>query len=266
MLHRDHLTSVRRVTDASGAAVYQSYGVQNETVLAPLSPAEPKGWIGERTDPETGLTYLHARYYDASLGRFLSPDWWDPSDPGVGTDRYGYSMGDPVNKSDPNGHIAVVDDTFIIVSLVVIVGSLMVASSSSNKPKLTHPPEKPKDEGDEEEKEKYVVQPKLITEAATAAKAQEEKQPTYRYRGVRAGHPGIEQAGLGIVVPSNIGVPQPHRTTTNRLISPMTPIHHGRHERTLLNTGLTSMGPGGGPQGSHRRSSRGGDVEVAVVS
>jgi hypothetical protein len=38
------------------------------------------------------------------LGRFISPDWWDPSDPGVGTDRYGYSLGDPVNKSDPNGH------------------------------------------------------------------------------------------------------------------------------------------------------------------
>jgi RHS repeat-associated protein len=109
VLHRDHLTSVRRVTDATGtltrASVYQPYGVQTETVLAPLSPAEPKGWIGERTDPETGLTYLHARYYDASLGRFLSPDWWDVSDPAVGTDRYGYSMGDPVNKADPNGHM-----------------------------------------------------------------------------------------------------------------------------------------------------------------
>jgi RHS repeat-associated protein len=113
-LHRDHLTSVRRVTDASGAltraSVYQPYGVQTETVLAPLSPAEPKGWIGERTDPETGLTYLHARYYDASLGRFLSPDWWDVSDPAVGTDRYGYSMGDPINKADPSGHIIVPDD------------------------------------------------------------------------------------------------------------------------------------------------------------
>lgn len=113
-LHRDHLTSVRRVTDATGAltraSVYQPYGVQVETVLAPLSPAEPKGWIGERTDPETGLTYLHARYYDASLGRFLSPDWWDVSDPGVGTDRYGYSIGDPVNKSDPNGHACLTSD------------------------------------------------------------------------------------------------------------------------------------------------------------
>jgi hypothetical protein len=54
-LHRDHLSSVRRVTDASGAltraSVYKPYGTQVETVLAPLSPSEPKGWIGERTDP-----------------------------------------------------------------------------------------------------------------------------------------------------------------------------------------------------------------------
>lgn len=107
-LHRDHLTSVSRVTDATGAlsraSTYRPYGTQVESILAPLSPPEPKSWIGERTDPETGLTYLHARYYDASLGRFLSPDWWDVSDRGVGTDRYGYSLGDPVNKSDPNGH------------------------------------------------------------------------------------------------------------------------------------------------------------------
>lgn len=40
-----------------------------ETVLNPLTPVESKGFIGERTDPETGLTYLHARYYDAVLGR-----------------------------------------------------------------------------------------------------------------------------------------------------------------------------------------------------
>ncbi|MEQ1901880.1 MAG: RHS repeat-associated core domain-containing protein, partial [Devosia sp.] len=77
---------------------------QVETILAPLSPTEPKSFIGERTDPETGLTYLHARFYDASLGRFLSPDWWDPTDPGVGTNRYAYAGGDPVNDQDPNGH------------------------------------------------------------------------------------------------------------------------------------------------------------------
>ncbi|MBI4924147.1 MAG: hypothetical protein HY834_20620 [Devosia nanyangense] len=74
-LHRDHLASIRAITDATGAAyrvsTYEPFGEQVETALNPLTPVETKSWIGERTDPETGLTYLHARYYDAVLGRFL---------------------------------------------------------------------------------------------------------------------------------------------------------------------------------------------------
>lgn len=106
-LHRDHLASVRRLTDASGAltraSVYSPYGTENETVLIASDP-ESKGFTGERDDPETGLTYLHARFYDAELGRFISPDWWEVTDPGVGTNRYAYAHNDPVNKSDRNGH------------------------------------------------------------------------------------------------------------------------------------------------------------------
>src|SRR6185312_7879721 len=83
-----------------------------ETVLAPLSPTESKSYIGERTDPEDGLTYLHARYYDASLGRFLQPDWWDVTDTGVGTNRYSYVGGDPVDGSDRNGHKGSYDASF----------------------------------------------------------------------------------------------------------------------------------------------------------
>jgi hypothetical protein len=39
------------------------------------------------------------------LGRFLSPDTFDPLLPGVGTNRYAYAQNDPVNKRDPNGHL-----------------------------------------------------------------------------------------------------------------------------------------------------------------
>jgi hypothetical protein len=41
---------------------------------------------------------------DPVLGRFLSPDTWDPTLPGVGTNRYAYAGNDPVNKSDPGGY------------------------------------------------------------------------------------------------------------------------------------------------------------------
>lgn len=107
-LHRDHLSSVRAISDSTGAAyrlnAYKPFGEQVTTVLNPLTPVESKGWIGERTDPKSGLTYLHARYYDAVLGRFLTPDWWDVSDPAVGPNRYAYAANDPNQSRDPSGH------------------------------------------------------------------------------------------------------------------------------------------------------------------
>ena len=63
-----------------------------------------EGLAGERHDPETGLIYLNARYYDPKWGRFITPDDWDPTIPGVGVNRYAYADNDPINKSDPNGH------------------------------------------------------------------------------------------------------------------------------------------------------------------
>lgn len=42
---------------------------------------------------------------DPVIGRFISPDDWDPTIPGVGTNRYAYAGNDPINKADPNGHV-----------------------------------------------------------------------------------------------------------------------------------------------------------------
>ncbi len=42
--------------------------------------------------------------------RFISPDDWNPTQAGVGTNRYAYSENDPVNKSDPNGHSGIGDN------------------------------------------------------------------------------------------------------------------------------------------------------------
>jgi hypothetical protein len=35
---------------------------------------------------------------------FIQPDWWEVTRAGVGTNRYGYAGGDPVNRSDANGN------------------------------------------------------------------------------------------------------------------------------------------------------------------
>ena len=72
-----------------------------------LTAANGRGYINERFDPETGLQYLHARYYDPNLGRFFCPDTWDPTIPGVDINRYAYAGNDPVNGLDPGGHATV---------------------------------------------------------------------------------------------------------------------------------------------------------------
>jgi len=107
-LHRDHLASVRLITNAAGQAeqstAYTPFGDPDTTTLQAQSIPEERSFIGERYDASTGLLFLNARYYDPLLGRFLQPDWWEVRKKGVGTNRYAYSFNDPVNLSDPNGH------------------------------------------------------------------------------------------------------------------------------------------------------------------
>jgi hypothetical protein len=47
---------------------------------------------------------------DPRLARFVSPDDWDPTLSGVGTNRYAYAGNEPVNKADNNEHVAIVPD------------------------------------------------------------------------------------------------------------------------------------------------------------
>ena len=104
--HKDHLASSRRVSfmGATPASIHD-YGAFGQPLAADGSTViNGKGYINERFDPETGLQYLHARYYDPDLARFLSPDTWDPMLAGVDFNRYAYAGNDPVNWSDPNGH------------------------------------------------------------------------------------------------------------------------------------------------------------------
>jgi subtilisin family serine protease len=48
---------------------------------------------------------------DPERGRFIQPDWLDPDQPGVGTNRYAYSFNDPVNLRDPGGN-EIIDEKF----------------------------------------------------------------------------------------------------------------------------------------------------------
>lgn len=107
-LYTDALDSVRAMTGAGGAkthrSVYRPYGEEQVATFNLTALDETKGFIGERADAEAGLQYLNARYYDPKLGMFIQPDWWEVTQAGVGTTRYGYSFNDPVNGRDPTGH------------------------------------------------------------------------------------------------------------------------------------------------------------------
>lgn len=102
---KDHLASNRLALRVGAGTIRSDYGPYGQPLTSNGSvPLQGKGYINEHYDPETGLQYLHARYYDPALGRFISPDTWDPDVAGVDTNRYAYAVNDPVNGSDANGH------------------------------------------------------------------------------------------------------------------------------------------------------------------
>ena len=59
--------------------------------------------MGSGAIPRPGFS-TSIRYYDPTISRFIQPDPWDPTIPGVGTNRYAYADNNPVNLSDPLGH------------------------------------------------------------------------------------------------------------------------------------------------------------------
>lgn len=75
------------------------------------------GFNGELPDPLTGHYLLGHGYraYNPVLMRFNSPDNLSPFDEG-GINAYAYCRGDPVNRSDPDGHA----DTEQVLSFVWI--------------------------------------------------------------------------------------------------------------------------------------------------
>ncbi|NNM43192.1 MAG: hypothetical protein HKM07_02490 [Chlamydiae bacterium] len=64
-----------------------------------LSYAKSLSWLSRNVDP-TGLIWMGARYYDPTIGRFISQD---PIGRPICSDLYSYANGDPINYYDPDG-------------------------------------------------------------------------------------------------------------------------------------------------------------------
>ncbi|MBI4914332.1 MAG: RHS repeat-associated core domain-containing protein [Acidobacteria bacterium] len=110
--HLDHLGSTRRFTDAAGNLIpalsrdYLPFG----QIAGSIDTNERIAFTGHERDfrEPTGSTddldYMHARYYNLNLGRFLSPDpvRGDARSP-QSFNLYAYVRNNPVNLFDPFG-------------------------------------------------------------------------------------------------------------------------------------------------------------------
>src|SRR5262249_6291210 len=108
-LHGDLQGSANLGTDASGTEGQgQKFRPYGEQVPDPTGLAESLGYVGERQD-ESGLLYLHARYLDPAMGRFVSPDPLSQGGSLVGLNGYAYANDNPINFSDRKGLCAGAD-------------------------------------------------------------------------------------------------------------------------------------------------------------
>jgi RHS repeat-associated protein len=101
--HTDALGSPVAVTNEAGAVIerndYEPYGA-----IIGKPNYNGIGYTGHVMDGATGLTYMQQRYYDQSLGRFLSVDPVTAnSNNGVNFNRYKYALNNPYRFTDPDG-------------------------------------------------------------------------------------------------------------------------------------------------------------------
>ncbi|WKZ50325.1 MAG: RHS repeat-associated core domain-containing protein [Anaerolineales bacterium] len=113
----DHLGSSSVTTNANGAktasALYKAFG---ETRYTLGSLGTDYKFTGQREEASLGIYFFQARWFDPSLGRFLSPDTIVPTST-QGTqawDRYAFVNNNPVRYNDPTGHEILLFNTFFI--------------------------------------------------------------------------------------------------------------------------------------------------------
>ncbi len=98
---KDHLGSIRQMTDSSGNVVYQAdYSAYGQATVSVNTVTPAFGYAGYFVHGRSNLNLTVHRAYSASLARFLNRDLIGESG---GVNLYGYVGSDPVDLSDPSG-------------------------------------------------------------------------------------------------------------------------------------------------------------------
>ena len=108
--HNDHLGSALAITDEYGNKVverdFTPFGERINTDVYDDEPRDPdedeSGFTGKDWDEDVGLYYYNARWYDPTIGRFISEDSV-ADDPNL----YGYCGQNPLDFIDPTGHFKI---------------------------------------------------------------------------------------------------------------------------------------------------------------
>jgi len=96
--YKDNLGSSREMSDDSFFADYYPFGEKISS--GGISEDNHYQFTGKELD-NTGLYYFDARYYDAGIGRWLTPDPLAGKYPGLSP--YNYCAGNPLRFVDPDG-------------------------------------------------------------------------------------------------------------------------------------------------------------------
>ena len=125
---------VVNLTDSTGAITksykYDAFGVEQNVDDADDNAFR---YCGEYFDAETGTIYLRARYYNPTIGRFISRDsvTGEKTDP-LSLNLYTYCHNTPIIGTDPSGHVLVVDDIILITIGVLLVADVALLSYSAS--------------------------------------------------------------------------------------------------------------------------------------
>ncbi len=135
--HPNHIQSTSVVTDATGNEVtrmaYLPFGEVSQANSTGANTVTAK-FTGQDYDDSFGLYYYNARYYDPSIGRFMSadtvvPDAWNAQ----AYNRYSYALNNPINYVDPSGHMPWLAWVFspILAPIIVVAAAVAIVATAA---------------------------------------------------------------------------------------------------------------------------------------